>query len=256
MINNKIYDVITFNCEHDMFEIRYNILKEYVDEFIVVEFDKTFSGKPKESTFKYQNWPKVKYFLITEDIWSKYIEDAKKSPNTEYGKGAEHWIREWAMKESIKDCLTHLNDDDICFIGDVDEIPDLTQSYDLNSKLRLKVYTYWINNRSSEEFGGTIFTDYKTVKESCLNHLRVTLLKTSKESGWHFTSLRAGLRQKLTDSYTSESYATDEVLDNLEDNVENNRDFLGRNFIYETSDVDLPQFIKDNKERYKHLWKN
>ena len=119
-----IYDIITVNGEVELFEIRYNILKDFVDEFRVIEFDKTFSGKPKSSIFN-QNWPKVKHYFITEDIWSKYEELAKSSPNTQYGKGAEHWVREFCMKESIKDCLTDLKDDDVVFIGDVDELPDI-----------------------------------------------------------------------------------------------------------------------------------
>ena len=42
-----IYDVVCYNGEKELFEIRYNILKDFVDEFIVVEFDKTFSGQLK-----------------------------------------------------------------------------------------------------------------------------------------------------------------------------------------------------------------
>jgi hypothetical protein len=63
----KIIDTVCYNGEKDLFEIRYNILKDYVDTFIVVEFDKTFSGKPKEPSFKYKNWEKVKYYFIKED---------------------------------------------------------------------------------------------------------------------------------------------------------------------------------------------
>ena len=121
-----IIDCVTWNNERELFEIRYNILKDFIDEFRVIEFDQTFSGKPKESTFN-QNWPKVKHYFVTEDIWSKYLEEAKLSPNTEFGKGAEHWIREFAMKEAIRDCLTDLQDDDIVFIGDVDELPDINK---------------------------------------------------------------------------------------------------------------------------------
>ena len=110
-----IYDVITYNGEQEIFEIRYNILSPFVDEFRVIEFDQTFSGKKKVKKFN-QNWDKVKHYFVKEEQWSKYWEEAKKSPNTDYGKGAEHWLREWSMKESIKDCLTDLDDDDIFYI--------------------------------------------------------------------------------------------------------------------------------------------
>src|ERR1035437_2668103 len=118
-----VVDCTLFNGESELLNIRYNILKDYVDEFIVVEFKKTFSGKDKEITFfpyLYRNvYPKVKYFLINEEAYIKYKDLAESSPNT---KGAEHWKREFMQKECIKDCLLDLKDDDIVFIGDCDEI--------------------------------------------------------------------------------------------------------------------------------------
>ena len=123
-----ICDIITYNGERELFEIRYNVLKDFVDEFRVIEFDQTFSGKPKPPLFA-QNWPKVKSYYITQDIWSKYEDLAMSSPNTEFGKGAEHWVREFCQKESIKDGLIDLRDNDLVFVGDVDEIPDIQRVF-------------------------------------------------------------------------------------------------------------------------------
>lgn len=254
-----IYDICTFNGEREMWEIRYNVLQNFVDEFRVIEFDKTFSGKPKKSVFN-QNWPKVKHYFVTEDIWSKYWEAAKQSPNTEYGKGAEHWIREWCMKEAIRDCLIDLKDDDLCWLGDVDEIIDVNQfGIDLPTfqKYKLKVYSYYLNNSSNEEFWGPIFLPYWAVKDGCLNHFRSKLPKTIKTFGFHFTSIGSSenIKKKLTDSYTKDSYANDWVLDNLEENISNNKDFLGRNFTYKIDEESWPAYLKDNKDKYKHLCK-
>lgn len=270
-----IYDIITYNGERELFDIRYNILKDYVDGFRVIEFDQTFSGKPKPPLFNNDNlsvenriddktieftprWPKVRTYYLEEPVWSKYKELALSSPNTQYGKGAEHWIREFAQKESIKDCLTDLQEDDICIVGDCDEIwqPNI-QFIEKPAKLKLKVYSYYLNNRSNEEFYGPLVSDYKTIRESCLNHLRANAPKTEEEYGWHFTSMGGAdkVKQKLTDSYTKETYATDGVLDNLKDNIDNNRDFLGRNFEYRLDESEWPQYLKDNKEKYKHLLK-
>lgn len=121
-----VIDVTTFNGERELFEIRYNILKDYVDQFIVIEFDKTFSGKPKELFFN-NTYDKVVYYYNPERLYIKYKELAETSPNT---KGADHWKREFMQKESIKDRLTHLQDDDIVFIGDIDEIYDIIKVLD------------------------------------------------------------------------------------------------------------------------------
>ncbi len=251
-----VIDTVTYNGEKELFEIRYNILKDFVDEFVVVEFDKTFSGKPKEPLFD-SKWDKVSYYYITEEQWSKYLEMAKQSPNT---MGAEHWKTEFAQKESIKDCLTHLEEDDVVFIGDVDEVwnPILAFSSPRKThKLGLQVYTYYLNNLSTEKFFGTIFTKYKFVKNKCLNHIRsqTAYFEYLPNAGWHFTSLKDSLRKKLEDSYTKETYANEWVVGNLNENVANNKDFLGRDFTYTIDESGWPQYLKDNREKYKHLLK-
>lgn len=251
-----VIDVVTYagDREKELFEIRYNVLKGDVDEFRVFEFDTTFSGKPKKSTFN-QFYPNVNYYFITEDQWGKYRELARQSPNTEYGRGAEHWITEFAQKESIKDCLTDLQDDDIVYLGDCDEIwkPFLASKY-VVFKIKLRVYTYWLNNRSSEEFWGTIVGRYKNIRGRCLNELRSKKhIKVAMEWGWHFTSLAPYLEQKLKDSYTEETYASRQIIDNLSSSIEQNKDFLGRGFIFKRDESDWPKYLLENKNRYSQL---
>lgn len=250
-----VVDVCTFNGEKELFDIRYNVLKYFVDEFRVIEFDKTFSSKPKKPTFK-QYYPKVRHYIHNEDLWNKYHDLAISSPNTEYGKGAGHWITEFCQKESIKDALTDLKDTDLVFIGDVDEIYNPDYVYvGFPKKLKLQVYSYYLNNRSSEEFWGTTVAYYSDVKENCLNHLRQNAPRTEDYFGWHFTSMGGyeKVKQKLLDSYTEETYATPGVLNNLKDNINGTRDFLGRQFSYIRDDTQWPKYLKDHKAKYSHL---
>lgn len=251
-----VVDVCTYNGEKELWDIHYNVLKDHVDEFIVVEFDKTFSGIDKPSTFQTAEYPDVKYYYVGEDYYSKYAEMAESSPNTQ---GATHWKREFMQKESIKDALTHLKDDDVVFIGDVDEVwaPDV---YDISHpiKFKLDVYTYWLNNRSSEKFWGTLASKYVHIKDNCLNHIRSTNhYKTTEAHGWHFTSQGGynAVDKKLKDSYTEETYYNQWVKDNLEQNIAQNKDFLGRDFEYTIDESEWPQYLKDNREKYAHLCK-
>ena len=261
-----VIDTFVYNGEKDILDIRFNILYPYVDKFIICEFEETFSGKRK-SKLLLKDWneewtkfiDKVDYAFIPKKEYNKYRELAISSPNTNYGKGAEHWINEFAQKESIKDSITDLKDEDIIFIGDVDEIwnPEQFKSLTLHpAKLKLKVYSYYLNNRSDEEFWGTIVAQYKDIKGKCLNHLRTNdLPRTQEEFGWHFTSMGGyeNVKKKLTDSYTNDSYANDWVLNNLKQNINGIHDFLGRNFSYIQDDSGWPSFIKDHKIKYKHL---
>lgn len=249
-------DCTTYNGEEWAFDLRYNILKGVVDEFVVVEFDTTFSGEPKQPTFPTEKYPDVTYCFHDETVYGKYAELAESSPNT---KGAQHWKREFMQKESIQDALQHLKDDDVVFIGDVDEIwsPTLgTPRFPV--KLKLRVYTYWLNNRSTEEFWGTVAAKWIDIKYECLNHLRTTSPGTDGYGGWHFTSMGGAdsLRKKLTDSYTQESYATPEILENIAYNIEQNKDFLGRDFSYTVDESEWPEFLRRNRQKYEYLCLN
>lgn len=248
-----------YNGEQELLELRMNILDPYVDEFIICEAPTTFSGKPKELYFdpaKVSPWlHKIKYYVINEEWTEQEWTEAAMSPNTQ---GAAHWTHEFLQKESIKKALTHLNDKDIVFIGDCDEIWDIKRLDFLAwspCKLKLDVYVYYLNNRSDEEFWGTLMGRYRDIKNKCLNHLRTHSQKTMFPQGWHFTSLKHQLRRKLQDSYTKESYATDTVMDNLEDNILKNRDFLGRSFHYWLDEAQWPEYLEKNSEKYLQIIK-
>jgi hypothetical protein len=254
-----IVDVFTYNGEKEILDIHINTLKDVVDQFIICEAPTTFSGKPKSLYYDKERYKDIdiKYFVIDEQYTPDELALAESSPNTQ---GAEHWKREFLQKESIKKALTHLKDSDTVFIGDVDEIwyPDMaTQEYKEVIKFKLNVYAYYVNNKSDEQFWGTIVGQYKDIKHACLNHLRTDAPRTYYPCGWHFTSMGGyeQVRRKLSDSYTRESYWTEEVENNLKGNFRGLKDFLGRGFSYEQSEVDLPQYLLDNKDIYGHLFR-
>ncbi len=62
-------DVCTYNGETDLYEIRFNMLDPFVDEFIVVEANKTFSGHNKPLYFKSHkrfSEKKVQYYAVED----------------------------------------------------------------------------------------------------------------------------------------------------------------------------------------------
>lgn len=249
-----VVSLVTFNGEHELWDIHYNVMKDYVDEFIVVSFDKTFSGKEREApVIDVAKYPRTKMIVHTEQDYEKYRDMAERSPNTV---GASHWKTEFMQKESLRDTLTHLNDNDIVLVGDVDEVVDKSAILlPTPVKIRLEVYTYYLNNHSSEQFWGTTIVPYGILRQLCLNHLRTSAPKSKLIHGWHFTSMggKEKLEEKLTDSYTQESYATPTVLENIGYNIQNGKDFLGRGFTYRKSEANWPQYLKDNSARYNHL---
>ena len=234
-----VVDAILYNGERDIFDLRYGVLKDYVDEFVVVEFGTTFSGKPKES--HPINLPRVSYHFFTQ------VKDVGPALPPAFA-------MEYNQREMIKECLTHLNDDDTVVIGDCDEIwdPHLPA---VGMKCRLRVYSYFLNNRSSEEFAlGPIVGTYRYVKDMSINELRTHQTLSPEYRGWHFTSMGgvAELKRKI-ESYGHQEFNTPQVKDGLEYRLSTGQDFVGRNFTYTIDEASWPQFLLENREKYIHL---
>ena len=110
-----IYDCFTFFNELDLLEIRLNILYEKVDFFVIVEANKTHTGKDKpfyvqESFARFERFKeKIKYIQVTD----------MPSGNA--------WTLENFQRNCIMRGLDKLADDDIVAISDLDEIinPDV-----------------------------------------------------------------------------------------------------------------------------------
>ena len=259
-----IYDVFTYNGEKDILKLHLGVLGDYVDRFIIIEANKTFTGEEKpfyffrDERFFKPWWDKIDYFSMTEWDDPKIWEMAIKSPNTQ---GADHWKREFYIKESIQKAMKAygIQDDDTVFIGDVDEIVDPRALYESDTpfKALLRVYSYHLNNRSNEAFWGTLVGQYKDIKDKCLNELRSdkSLYSEGDPLGWHFTSVGGldEMRRKLNNSYTNETYNTMAVQENLAENIKENRDWLGRPFKYKLDESEWPQYLKDRRTNFKHL---
>ncbi|MCC2631395.1 MAG: glycosyl transferase family 17 [Patescibacteria group bacterium] len=281
----KIYDVFTFFNELELLDIRLEILAPHVDHFVIIESNETFSGNPKplhfqENKARYKKYAdKIIHYVIDDvptseedlrkrledkkisDLDRKIIENALTSDNVP--KGQLHWLKEFYQKESIKKPLADLADNDICFISDVDEIwnPETLIDYTKNDifKLRQLVYAYYLNNRSSEPWAGTLVTKYKNIRENCLNHLR-TVSKTRytylKNGGWHFTNQGGAdrIRKKL-ESYGHQEFNNEEIKSQIEEKMRDNKDFVGRRFRFWTDEKDLPHYIQENKKQYQQFFK-
>jgi len=66
----KIFDCTTFYDENLMLEIRFNILKDYVDKFIIVEAKYSHSGEKKKLNFninKFSEFRKKIIYLVVEN---------------------------------------------------------------------------------------------------------------------------------------------------------------------------------------------
>ncbi len=259
----KRYDIVSLNNELDMLEIRLNILNDYVDYFVIVEATETFSGFAKPLYFDLN---KDKFSEFSDKIIHYVVEYTPQSFDDEYcdqeilkmacesdNVTREHlcWLKEFYQKEMIKKSLINLDDDDICFISDVDEIWNYELNLDIGNGIYKPMikncYMGYLNLKCLEEwtpetnpFTGPIITKYINVKNNCLNHLR-TLRKTNytfiENGGWHFNAL-GGVEKKIMDFrhpvYTY-GYMINRSLGSFKD------------------EECLPEYIKNNREKYNRF---
>jgi beta-1,4-mannosyl-glycoprotein beta-1,4-N-acetylglucosaminyltransferase len=258
-----VIDTVLFFNELDLLEIRLNILDPVVDKFVILEARKTFIGKEKPLNFdpvRFDKWKdKIVYHIIDEPTDEEW-ERAKRSPNT--GAGEHFWLREYCHKESMLKALKFCNDDDIVFISDLDEIwnPNIKIEAEHGKVYRpiQTAYHYYLNNRSDQDINGwvgTRFATYKTVKRCGINHLRTESMHPSLKipyGGWHFTFMGGAdkIKEKV-ENYGHQEYRP--ALSNVDQALASNVDFLNRGFKLWKDESELPEYILNNKDKWKHL---
>lgn len=246
------YDCFSFFNELDLLEIRLNILDPYVDYFVLGESHQTFSGKEKplyyeENRDRFAKWNK-KIIHVVSPIYP----------------GIDSFARAGFQKEELKAGLINAKDNDIIYFGDVDEIwKPIPLPDDKVFNLEQLNYSYFLNNRSSEKWVGTIVGRWKTIKTNTFNYWRATHTYEFSPGGWHFTNMGGvgQIRAKL-DSYDHQEFNNEEIKADLERKIEEGEDYVGRTYDWQgkrfdfwTDEVDLPQYLLDNKDKWKKLFR-
>lgn len=260
-------DVFSYCGEEDVLELRLHILDEAVDQFIICEGDETTAGTPKVRHFEAQKdrfarWlPKIKYHIFTP--YSDPIMRAFSKAYLPIPEEQHWWHREFIQKESMRFALTHLRDDDRVFVGDVDEIWDPTLGYPPGRwELEQTVYTYFLDNKSSEYWTGTSVMPYKDIRQNTLDNLRAydekrkDMWAPKMKSGWHFTNIGGAefVKRKIR-SYAHQEFNNEETLKQITENIAMNRDYLGRDFVLGVDTTEWPKYLTKHRNDYAHLCK-
>ena len=235
MISSKkrIFDVFLFFNELDLLELRLKTLYQIVDYFIVTELFETFSGNPKELLFN-KNKERFKEFsnkiiynpVSTKELenlkkkeWEKYISDLNISlAHKHKGRPAKK------IQSSLKREITHRDScilgfynlatpNDIILLSDLDEIPNPKAIKEIIKNpikspyyFKMDWYLYWINNKVSEPWFGTVLFEFKYLKGKSLDNLRLASSNQDivpgeivDNGGWHFSYLGGceAIRKKL-----------------------------------------------------------
>jgi beta-1,4-mannosyl-glycoprotein beta-1,4-N-acetylglucosaminyltransferase len=286
----KIYDSFLFFNELDILELRLNILDPYVDKFVILESNTTFSGLAKPFNFEnnkqrfskfldkiiyikhdkdfndYQNLPLHANPINKEEEMVNIIHNNTNNATCIIN-WEKQWCREWIQREYMK--LGHIDCDnnDIVMISDVDEIPNpkvlekIPEFFQPEKIYRClcNMYYYYFNVLKETNWRGTIISTAGFIKNKNLNDIKnLQDCMLIERGGWHFSFMGGVemIKEKIK-SYSHQEYNTPQVMQNIADNVENNTDVLLRGQHLQTVPIDstYPEYLLQNIDKYKHLIK-
>tara|TARA_B100001248_G_scaffold179558_1_gene136560 strand:- start:250 stop:1059 length:810 start_codon:yes stop_codon:yes gene_type:complete len=262
----KLIDCITFFDNNYIFDFRYNVIKNYVDKFIICE-----------SLFDHKNNPKKVNF----DLEKKYKDNSQvihlilKKP---FPKKTNPWQNQAIQREYILENLNFTDEDDLIFFSDPDEIPNpnLLSNFVLTKKYGIflqKIYNYKFNLFNSYEtpWEGTKVCKKKNLKSIDFmrekiktKNLKYKFYRLDKEKsieifdngGWHFNNLmQPELISKKLKTFAHTEFSGDQFssIEIIKKKIEEKVDLFnrGHKYSYVKLDDTFPKYLINNLEKYK-----
>ena len=212
----KIFDCTTYFDEELMMEVRFNILNEYVEKFIVVESKYSHSGKKKDLKFNIDNYKKFKdkiIYLTIEDEPEELFQLNNNSDDS--GRKRINSIKRIEQSYNrMLDGIDEASENDLILISDNDEIPNLNSSQFKNSKNNIIIfkqlffyfkfnllydYVPWFGTKGCKKKYLKSFSWLRNIKnkkypfwriDTYFSDLKIKNLDIINDGGWHFTNLK------------------------------------------------------------------
>ena len=181
----KIFDCFPFFNELELLELRLMTLNKVVDYFVLVEANRTQTGRRKEFIFE-NNRNRFKKYL--DRIIHVKIEDIPK-----LDKSKDIWTIEYFQRNCITRGLSSAQTEDKIMISDLDEIPDpdrILQVKDNNDTITFSqhLFYYYINCMSPRNWNGSIITPFENMPlPQELRKLARRGINRIENGGWHYS---------------------------------------------------------------------
>jgi len=194
----RVVDAFLFHDELDMLDFRLKMLHPHVDQFIVVEADKTFSGRDKP--FYYEKHRQRYAWAADKIIHFKQHMDVSRlnlsTAPTEFQPGHDCWQIEYAQRGAIVAACKDFGDDDLLILSDVDEIPSrdalawAAQNINqLPAVCHLHFFYYDLRHLRQEIWPSTIICTMGTARSLGTQELRNrrNAITQIANAGWHLS---------------------------------------------------------------------
>ncbi|GHB35031.1 hypothetical protein GCM10007094_25630 [Pseudovibrio japonicus] len=279
----KVVDGFTFFNELDTLEIRLGELFDVVDEFILVEATKTFTGQEKPLYFADN---KSRFAPFLSKIRHVIVEDMPEAAQSA-------WSREYHQRDCIERGLKDLAVKDLIVVSDVDEIPkpeallrakndpkswksltffgaDIFR-YRLNFKDDVSDFTSCPRMISALFFKGAQALRRERAYQSkslpsslevalwhwkaLLRHSRLMRRELIPSSSWHFSFL--GDMDKVVtklEAYSHTEHMNDAYLGRAQRTLDRLEAGDGRGKLVTKDSGELPDYVLENFPKFSHLY--
>ena len=273
-MKNQIYDCTTFYQGNLLFEMRFNILKDIVDYFVVCEANKDHTGNSKEFNFN----PKIPEQYKDKIIYIK-VENLPAIKIKGRFSDDNKLVR--IQMENLFKGIEKAKADDIIIFSDEDEIPNpvvINKFQKEKYKFAIfmqNMYYYKFNIMGMDEGNGTWPGSRIALKKNLKSFFKFRLLKIKnlnypfwridkekslqliENGGWHFTYLMSpkDIRKKIQSSahteFNKQEFKNEKIIKN---NIENLRDPFGRKLRYKRVEIDntFPDYFLNNLKYYEN----
>ena len=264
----KIFDCTTFYSEHLMMDLRFNILNDYVEKFIVCESTISHSGKKKKLNFDINNYPKFKdkisYIIIDEE--PKGIIGLKNGLAKPHEKRSDSLKRINLSYDYMIKAIDKASDNDLIMLSDNDEIPNLKSKQFKNSTKNIIIFKQlffyyklnllydlipWYGSKAARKKNLVSMSWLRNLKnkkypfwriDTLFSNTRYIDLEIINDGGWHFTNIMTAekLYEKLVNfGHHDEFELSGMTIDDLQKKIDNKEVFFNH-------------FV--DKEKYKERW--
>ena len=262
-----IYDCFQYFNEDHILDLRFNILNEKVDYFVISESTKTHQGSGKKLNFNLNNFKKFKHKI-------KYVvADYERVEKFDNHTGGESVV-EQHQRNSLSEGLVGANDNDLIILSDSDEIPDLTKLNQIKKSSKFTAFSqmmfmYKLNlqNLNESNWIGSKMVLKKNLpipqKLRDLKFKKYPFWRFDKndqqiiKGGWHFSFLQnpSDIAKKIK-SFSHGEFHQNEFIDEkkIEEKIAKNEDVFGRGFDLKKINIDerYPSFIRKNESMLKN----
>ena len=214
----KLFDCTTYYDEELILDLRFNMLNQYIDKFIVCEAKFTHSGRRKKLNFDINKFSKFKdkiiYLVVEREPENLIYENKESKLESDSDLRINSAKRIAFQRNKLLDAINNIAEpNDYIFYSDNDEIPDLSLFNPKKNKSKIVIFEQelfyfkfnllcnrikWHGTRAVQKKNLINFEWLRQIKPKKYPFYRIdTLFKNDrymdvniiKNGGWHFTRI-------------------------------------------------------------------